>query len=142
MKNISYIDYKSNMKYLQLFCEIPDDEFMKNLLNCYGITDLNDNHEFNKIDLVELDTVNKLIDFIPELILYYLPCKAKIYLQDITEKRAVTILSQFLKLYDHILMREEKIINKKKLIFYRIQKEMDCKLHILRKDTNYEILFK
>ena len=39
-------------------------------------------------------------------------------------------------------MREEKIINKKKIIFYHIQKLEDSKLHILRNINNYEINFK
>lgn len=130
------------MKYLQLFCDLPSEQFLNQLLKCYGVQSLSDSHEFNKGDLVELKTVDKLNDLIPELILYYLPCKAKIYLNDITEKRAVTILSQFLKLYDYKLLREEKIINKKKIIFYRIQKIEDSKLHIFRANKNYEIVFK
>lgn len=130
------------MKFLQLFCDIPSEEFLIQLLKCYGVQNLNDFHEFNKGDLVELITVEKLNELIPELILYYLPCKAKIYLNDITEKRAITILAQFLKLFDYKLLREEKIINKKKIIFYRIQKIEDSKLHIFRNSKNYEIIFK
>jgi hypothetical protein len=131
------------MKYLQLFCDIPEKQFMIEILQCYGIKDFDDNHEFNKSDLVELNTVNKIIEIFPELVLYYLPCKARIYLDNITEKRAITILSQFLKLYEYVLIREEKIINKKKIIFYRIQKEIDSKLHILsNNDGNYEIIFR
>lgn len=130
------------MKYLQLFCDLPSEEFLLQLLKCYGIQSLSDNHEFNKGDLVELNTVDKLNDLIPELILYYLPCKARIYLNDITEKRAITILAQFLKLFEYRLFREEKIINKRKIIFYRIQKYEDSKLHIIRNHNNYEIVFK
>ena len=130
------------MKFLQLFCDIPSEEFLIQLLKCYGVQNLNDFHEFNKGDLVELNTVEKLNELIPELILYYLPCKAKIYLNDITEKRAITILAQFLKLFDYKLLREERIINKKKIIFYRIQKIEDSKLHIFRNSKNYEIIFK
>ena len=130
------------MKYLQLFCEIPSEICLIQLLKCYGVQNMNDTHEFNKGDLIELKTVDKLNDFIPELIMYYLPCKAKIYLNDITEKRAITILSQFLKLHDYKLLREEKIINKKKIIFYRIQKIEDSKLHIMRNNKNYEIVFR
>ena len=130
------------MKYFQLFGILPDEDFMNQLLQCYGLRDLSDSHEFNKGDLIELNTVNKLTDLIPELVIYYLPCKAKIYLNDITEKRAVTILSQFLKLFDHRLVREERIINKKKIIFYRTQKFEDSKIHILRNSNNYEIVFK
>ena len=130
------------MKLLQLFCEMPTEEFMIQLLNCYGVQNLSDQHDFTKNDLMELKTVDKLNDLIPELIMYYLPCKGKIYLNDINEKRSITILAQFLKLFDYSLMREEKIINKKKIIFYHIQKLEDSKLHILRNINNYEINFK
>jgi hypothetical protein len=130
------------MKYFQLFGILPDEEFINQLLQCYGLRDLSDSHEFNKGDLVELNTVNKLIELIPELVIYYLPCKAKIYLNDINEKRAITILSQFIKLFDYRLVREERIINKKKIIFYSTQKFEDSKLHIMRNTSNYEIVFK
>jgi hypothetical protein len=130
------------MKYFQLFGMLPDEEFILQLLKCYGLRDLSDTHEFNKGDLIELNTVDKLTDLIPELVIYYLPCKAKIYLNDINEKRAITILVQFLKLFDYRLSREEKIINKKKVIFYSILKLDDSKLHILRNTNNYEIVFK
>ena len=131
------------MKYLQLFCEIPSDEFLLELLKVYGINGLDDTHEFCKADLEDMGTVRKLEEMIPELILYYLPCKACIYLNEITEKRSITILSQFLKLYKYRLMCGEKIVNKKKVIFYRIQKLEDRKCRILRdKDISYEVVFR
>lgn len=130
------------MKYLQLFCEVPSEVFLLQLLKIYGIHGLNDTHEFSKGDLIELNTVSKVEDMIPELIMYYLPCKAKIYLNEINEKRAITILSQFLKLFKYRLLRGEKIVNKKKIIFYRIQKYEDSKCKILRdSDVNYEVNF-
>ena len=45
---------------------------------------------------------------------YYLPCKAKIYLLNINEKRAITILRHFLKVFNYKLYSTEKYINKKK----------------------------
>ena len=131
------------MKYLQLFCEVPSEKFMTEFLKAYGIQSMSDTHEFSKGDLVELGTVDKLVDMIPELIMYYLPCKARIYLNEITEKRAITILSQFLKLFKYRLLRGERIVNKRKIIFYRIQKFEDSKCKILRDiDTSYEVEFK
>lgn len=130
------------MKYFQLFGTLPDEDFLVVLLNCYNIRDLTDTHEFTKGDLIEYDTVEHLNEIIPELVMYYLPCKAKIYLNEITEKRAITILAQFLKIFDYRLMREERIINRKKIIFYNLHKLEDSKLHILRNALNYEIVFK
>ena len=130
------------MKFLQLFCDLPSDEIFTALLNCYGLTSLSDNKEFHKGDLIENHTVDKLYDLLPELILYYLPCKANIYLNAITEKRAITILSQNLKLFDHRLSRDERIVNKKKIIFYKIQRIEDTKIHILRDENMFEVDFK
>ena len=128
------------MIYNQLFCEEPTEEFMNELLKCYGLKSMNDNIEFSKSDLHENKTVDKLEDILHELIMYYLPCKARIYLDVITEKRAITILSQFIKLFSYKLARKERIINKKKIIFYKIQKIDDTKLHIDNSST-YELLF-
>jgi len=132
------------MKHLQLFCDIPRIERLNELLNCYGIRDLTDTHEFCKGDLTELGTVDKVIELIPELMLYYLPCKANIYLSEITEKRAITILSQFLKLFKHRLLRNEKIVNKKKIIYYRILRLEDTTCHIVGGSNkfSYEVQFR
>lgn len=129
-----------NMKYFQLFCERPSIEFIEEILKCFNIDGLDANKEFCKNDLVEANTVDKLYEMLPELILYYLPCKARIYLDNINEKRAITILCQFLKLFDYRLYRKERIINKKKIIYYKIQKLEDSRLHI--NNFNYEIMFK
>lgn len=129
------------MKYFQLFCEQPTTEFMIDFLKCYGLNGFDDTVEFSKGDLVELHTVEQLEEMLPEIILYYLPCKAKIYMNDLNEKRAITVLCQFLKLFSYKLSRKERIINKKKIIFYKIQKIEDTKLHIYNMNT-YELFFK
>ena len=90
------------------------------------------NKEFSKGDLIELRTCEKIIDLIPELVLYYLPCKSIVYLSDIDEKRSITILSQFLKIFDCKLNRKEKIIHKKKTIFYSISNKVNKKLHVFQ----------
>lgn len=118
------------MKYFQLFTERPSIEFMNTLLACYGLESLEDSREFCKEDLVEHDTIKKLEELIPEMILYYLPCKSQIYLKDITLKRSITILSQFLKLYDYKLCRKERIVNRKKYIYYNIINNKYCQMHI------------
>lgn len=129
------------MKYFQLFCERPSIEFMEEFLKCFNMEGLDENKEFCKNDLVEVRTVEKIYEMLPELILYYLPCKAKIYLNDINEKRAITILCQFLKLFDYRLCRKERIISKKKIIYYKIQKLEDSRLHISN-FNHYELMFK
>lgn len=129
------------MKYFQLFSEQPPIEFMHNLLLCYGLIGFDDTIEFSKQDLIENKTINKLEDMLLEIVMYYLPCKSRIYLSDLDEKKAITVLSQFLKLFTYKLSRKERIVDKKKLIYYKIQKIEDTKLHI-NSSTTFELLFK
>ena len=63
--------------------------------------------EFCKDDLKDINTVDKIEELIPEMILYYLPCKSQIYLKDITIKRIHNSFT-ILKLYDYKLCRKEE----------------------------------
>tara|TARA_B100000035_G_scaffold304244_1_gene303742 strand:+ start:491 stop:880 length:390 start_codon:yes stop_codon:yes gene_type:complete len=107
----------------QLFKIKPDINIIKTLLPLYGINDFNDNHLFTKNDLIELNTVQKLNEISYKLKEYYLPCKAKIYTTNINEKRAITILRQFLKYYNYTLSSKEKYINGKKYNCHYINKK-------------------
>lgn len=118
------------MKLNQLFYEIPPIEIIEKLMSAFGLSNINDTKEFNKNDLISNHTASKIIELIPDLALYYLPCKANIYLTNITEKRSITILSQHLRLYDYRLSRDERIVDGKKDIFYRVQQIKDTKLQI------------
>ena len=51
---------------------------------------------------------------------YYLPCKKKVYLDNLTLKKCITILRQLVKLYDYILKSNEKYIKGEKIIIYYI----------------------
>lgn len=108
------------MKY-QLFQQIPDINFMIKLLNCYGINNFNDTKEFTKNDLEDLNIINKIDDLIPELVLYYLPCKYDMFLNKININKTITILRQLLRLYNYKLKKREHVQNKKKSIYYHIE---------------------
>ena len=69
---------------LQLFQEIPEQDFMIKILNCFGIIDFNDKKEFTKSNLEDLNIICKIEDLIPELVMYYLPCKYQMFLTNIT----------------------------------------------------------
>ena len=94
----------------QLFKKYPNEEYVINLLNIYGITDFSDNHYFSKIDLEELNTIDNLNKITETLKTYYIPCKAKLYINNINYKRAITILRQFLKTLNYTLSSKEKYI--------------------------------
>ena len=112
----------------QLFRICPDLKVTGKLLNIFGINSLNDNHSFTKLNLEQLGTVNRINEMSEELLRYYIPCKAKIYLLNIDEKRCITILRQFLKVHNYTLMSKEKYVKGKKSLFsqvIQIQIDMD-----------------
>jgi len=104
----------------QLFRISPDLKITEKLLNIFGINSLEDNHSFTKLNLRDLDTVDKLNEMNEELLRYYIPCKARMYLENIDEKRSITILRQFLKIHNHTLMSKEKYVKGKKSLFYQV----------------------
>jgi hypothetical protein len=65
-------------------------------------------------------TVKKLNELKPILEEYYLPCKARLYLDDMTEKKSITVLRQVLRLFKYHINSKERNINTKKIIFYSI----------------------
>lgn len=106
----------------QLFAQIPDLNFVNRFLTIYGLKYIEDTKEFTKNDLNSLDIVKNIDNFIPELVLYYLPCKYIIILSNITLNKTLTILRQIIKLYGYELKKREHVQNKKKIIYYHIKK--------------------
>tara|TARA_B100001094_G_scaffold333432_1_gene412127 strand:+ start:5646 stop:6038 length:393 start_codon:yes stop_codon:yes gene_type:complete len=94
----------------QLFKNHPNEDFVIDLLNIYGIKNFDDDHYFIKKDLEELNTIDELNKIKETLNSFYIPCKAKIYIQDIDYKKAITILRQFLKTQNYTLLSKEKYI--------------------------------
>lgn len=111
------------MKINQLFGKVLHDDVLIQLLNCYGLKDLSDKHTFKKHDLVLFETVKKINGYKHVLEEYYLPCKARLYLDNMTEKKSITILRQVLRLFKHHIDSKERNINTKKVIFYTIHSD-------------------
>lgn len=95
----------------QLFRKIPDKTVVIKILNLYGIKDIDDTHFFTKNNLIDLNTIENLNDNKELLSQYYIPCKFKIYFNDINLKRSIVILRQLLKVHNYTLLSKEK--NKK-----------------------------
>tara|TARA_Y100000389_G_scaffold199218_1_gene237183 strand:- start:163 stop:546 length:384 start_codon:yes stop_codon:yes gene_type:complete len=104
----------------QLFKNSPDIKITKKILSFFGIKDMNDNHSFNRENLIELHTVEKINGIIDEIYDYYIPCKAKKYLVDLNEKKCITILRQFLKIHCYTLNSKEKYVKGVKHLFYQV----------------------
>ena len=56
---------------------------------------------------------------------YYIPCKSKTYLQNITLKRSIVILRHFLKCHNYNIHSKEKFIKGIKYTTYRIIPQTD-----------------
>ena len=104
----------------QLFRTMPDRSFVITLLNLYGIEDFNDTRYFTRENLETLNTVEELKELEDKLKDYYIPCKAKTYLEEITIPRSIVILRQFLKCHGYTLFSKEKFIKSKKHTIYKI----------------------
>ena len=105
----------------QLFKKIPTKEILNKVLLCFDIDDLqNGKVSFCRKDIVRLDSVSKLINITDLLKEYYLPCKARTYLNDLNEKNIVTILRQILKHFNYNIISKEKYLRGEKFILYNI----------------------
>ena len=109
----------------QLLRVVPEIEMINSLLEIYGITSLQDTKSFTKSSLQENETIQKLNDMKDKLESYYLPCKSKVYIHNITEKKCITILRQFIKVHGYTLISKERYIESKKMSVYRLIKSDD-----------------
>ena len=105
----------------QLFRRNPDRYIINDLMVIFNIKSLDDqDFYFTKQDLTNLNIINKMNNIKEKLQIYYLPCKAKVYLNDLNEKKCITILRQFLKYIDYNLKLKEKYIKGTKNYLYYI----------------------
>lgn len=108
------------MKINQLFKKMPDETILNKIINAFGLNSLNDNRGFTRADLIKLNTIENLYEMKNDLLEYYIPCKARNYLNDLNEKNAITILRQFVKVYNFKVISSERNINKTKYIYYKL----------------------
>lgn len=111
-----------------------DEQTLALLLQCFGLSGLHDKRSFKKRDLVALETVKKINHMKDILEQFYLPCKFKVYIANINEKKAITVLRQVLRLFNYHIASRECNINNKKMIFYTVEsdKEIENNTNILR----------
>jgi hypothetical protein len=111
------------MKINQLFNKLVEEELTILLLKCVHINGFDDNRTFTKNDMKIYDSVQFFeLNILDELKKYYLPCKAKVYLTNLNEKKLITIIKQVLKLSNYNLVSIEKNKNNKKCISYKLSK--------------------
>ena len=105
----------------QLFKHLPTKEIINKVLLCFNIENLeNSKITFCRKDIINFESVKKLNNIKSELKEFYLPCKARTYLNDLNEKNIVTILRQILKHYNYNVISKEKYLRGEKFILYTI----------------------
>ena len=82
----------------QLFKNMPDRSFVIELINLYGIEDFDDDKYFTKKTLETLNTIENLNGIKDKLNEYYIECKSKTYLTDITLKKMYSYLKTIFKM--------------------------------------------
>jgi len=68
------------------------------------------------------------VQYVNELKKYYLKCKHNKYLENLNEKKLITIYRQILRPYNYLIKAFEKYNNSKKYLLYVIEKKKDLKL--------------
>ena len=110
------------MKIHQLFKEKIPEELFTDIIRKFNIQNLQEITCFSKQDLVNIDIVSQMEQIKHSLWPYYLPCKAKIYLENLNINKCITILRQVLKLYQMKLESKQKYIKYKKTTVYYISR--------------------
>lgn len=124
----------------QLFSCVPELNVVDKLLSYFGLEEgINDKNSFNKLNMKELETVKKVDEYKGELRKYYIPCKARVYLDVIDEKKCITILRQFIKTHGYTLVSCDKSINGNKIKLYRLI-EIDNSKQLKKSPSQGEIL--
>jgi len=108
------------MSIRQLFTEKPPKSLIFKMLKAIGFNNLEDKSELSILDLIESGSKQLVINMIPELREYYIPCKADIYLNNITEKRCISICRQLLRTIDYTFITREKYIITRKYTMYKL----------------------
>jgi len=116
---------KNDNKSNQLFSkENPPFALVQEILFPLINKNLNDytHYEFTIKSLINKNILDKTNKYIPELKKYYLKCKHNKYLENLTEKKIITLFRQILKPYDFSINSIEKYHDGEKFLLYIIEK--------------------
>ena len=125
----------------QLFSkEPPPIEFVNKILYIIINKELNENiyFEFSRKNLINKKVIEKISEFIPELKKYYLKCKHDKYLENLNEKKIITLFRQILRPYDYNISAVEKYNNGEKFLLYIIQKKKNLTLKKIDSVINFD----
>lgn len=125
----------------QLFISKPPLDLLKKILKGFGIKNIDIKKEFSYLDMDRLNTLLIFHNLQNEIKKYYIPCKQKYFenINNLTNKEAISILRQLLKIHNYELSSKEKFIKGIKYSIYHIITKEE-KLFNKNKNKNNEIV--
>lgn len=119
--------------HFQLFGTLPPPELVDRVAQAFGVADVRDRSRFTCADVVERGTCDRIEGMHGELVLYYLPCKARVYLTPpLTVQRALTILRHVLRVTGAKLESSNRHIGRRKVIVYTVRAKGSSLMQVLR----------
>merc|ERR1711916_202463 len=97
-------------------------DFLKKFIKkCFNI-ELNNsiNYSFSKKTIINKNIKNIIEESVDDLKKLYIKCKHRIYLENLNEKKIITLLRQLLREHNFDLKAKEKYENGKKYLLYSI----------------------
>lgn len=107
--------------HFQLFKILPSVDFINKICELYGIKNLDINYNFTIDSLKKFNTVEKLNNIKDDICAYYINCKCIKYMEDLTEKKSITILRHFLRVINYKVISREKYSEGKKYLQYNLK---------------------
>lgn len=131
------------MKINQLFSKPVPEDIVARVVQCFNLMNLHDRRMFSKHDLEAFGTVERMSALVPTLSQFYMPCKARTYLDGINEKKCITILKQVIRLQGTTLVSRERNVHGKKVIFYQLMGsgDFDRLRHMTSRSGSYVVEF-
>lgn len=104
----------------QLFRKTPPKDICLKILAAFGLKDFTDTRNFSRKDLEVIKCLEKINELKDDLQEYYIPCKARTYLNDLNTKNVITILRQMVRLFNYSVVSREKYIKGDKFMIYQL----------------------
>ena len=131
-----------SMKINQLFKEKVSEDILNKILEAFHLNGLDDDTVFSKVDLEKYSTVTKIHHIKDQLIQFYLPCKAKIYLDNMDASKCITVLRQVLKLFQVKLVSRQRYIKYRKTTIYSMMRGNEPLIASMKvEQTPHELFF-
>jgi hypothetical protein len=102
---------------VHLFRKVPPLELLEELVKALHFEGLEDSRWFQKTDI----SLEIFEDFLPIIEPYYIPCKAKLFLHEFTQAKAITVLRHLFRAHAYDIHSQEKVLNQKKITQYQFQ---------------------